>query len=297
MILILPLLPDPTDIVIQGEQIIPPAVPFTQWFVIQGELPLSTLAGQPVPRALVGQSDWYGTLPRTTGPKVMSGGEVAMLDIGAKPTDPFVDPIQRWLNSVFQVDKAGFMMSLYDAKTIGAPEAFAQFMLSEPEFNNPVVTIPRGAVFRSGLAKRTTAPVIPASFGRHTSIDDFVESTRRWFVSGTTRDGTGAALGNSRVVLAQSNKILVNPDILANPILADVVSDAGGAYSIQVSGAGPFQGMGYKAGSPDLAGVTRNDVAPDATADIYMRDPTTFGGGGGLAARVIGSPIVRRVRV
>jgi hypothetical protein len=39
MRIILPLLPDPTDIVIQGEQIIPPAVPFTQWFVIQGELP------------------------------------------------------------------------------------------------------------------------------------------------------------------------------------------------------------------------------------------------------------------
>jgi hypothetical protein len=265
MQIILPLLPDPTDIVVQGEQTViyaPSASMLSP--VLQGQVIGDATLDSAVPRGLIGQHDWYGIKPRTTGPKVMSGGELVMLDIGQKPVDVFVDPIQRWLSSVFQVDKAGFMLSLYDAKTIGAPEAFAQFMISEPEtMGNPVVSIPRGAISRSGLAKRTTLPVLPDSFGRHTLIDDFVETTRRWFVNGVTRDGAGAALDNCRVIVMRVDKIGINPDILANPIEADIMSDAGGNYSVQTANNLPRQVLGYKAGGTDVAGVTVNTVIPE----------------------------------
>jgi hypothetical protein len=259
---------DPTDLVLQGAVIGDTSLGAESqsrlpWFVLQGELGVDKMPGFPVPRAMIGQHDWYGIKPRTTGPKVMSGGECVMLDIGAKPVDPFVDPIQRWLNSVFQVDKAGFMMSLYDAKTIGAPEAFAQFMVPEPEtMGNPMVNIPRGAVYRSGLAKRTTMPVLPDSFGRLTALDSFVESSGRWRVAGVTRDGAGAALGSCRVVLMESGMIVLDPARQNNPIVGDATSDGSGNYSIAVGKPVPHQAIAYLAGSPDVAGVTVNTVIP-----------------------------------
>ena len=259
---------DPTDLVLQGAVIgdtVLGAEPQSRlpWSVLQGQVIGDTVLSSPVPAAMIGQHDWYGIKPCTTGPKVMSGGECVMLDIGAKPVDPFVDPIQRFLNSVFQVDKAGFMLSLYDAKTIGAPEAFAQFTLPEPEtMGNPVVNIPRGAVYRSGLAKRTTMPVLPDSFGWHTALDSFVESSGRWVVSGVTRDGAGAALGSCRVVLMEAGMIVLGPARQNNPIVGDATSDGSGNYSIAVGKPVPHQAIAYLAGSPDVAGVTVNTVIP-----------------------------------
>lgn len=257
---------DPTDLVLQGAVIgdrplgdeAPSRYP---WFVMQGEIKTAAMREIPVPRAMIGQHDWYGIKPRTIGPKVFSGGESVMLDIGAKPVDPFVDPTQRFLNSAFQVDQTGFVLTLYDAKTIGAPEAFAQFMVPEPEtMGNPVVTIPRGAVYRSGLAKRTTVPVLPDSFGAHTLVETFVETTNTWTVSGISRSNDGSILAGARVVLLWVDKIGVNPDVFGNPVVAETVSDAVGAYSFQVSRFGSYQVYAYKAGAPDVMGITQNDV-------------------------------------
>ena len=257
---------DPTDLVLQGAVIgdrplggEPPSR--YPWFVLQGEITTAAMAEIPVPRAMIGQHDWYGIKPRTIGPKVFCGGECVMLDVGAKPADPFVDPTQRFLNSAFQVDQNGIMLTLYDAKTIGAPEAFAQFMVPEPEtMGNPVVQIPRCAVYRSGLAKRTTVPLLPDSFGGHTLVDSFVETTSRFRVAGIARDRYGAVLAGCRVVVLDSAKIARSDDQYANPHVDEAVSDGSGAYSIQVRGPGPYQVIAYKAGAPDVAGITRNDV-------------------------------------
>ena len=259
---------DPTDYVLQGAVIGDrvlggEANSRLPWFVMQGEIKTAAMPKIPIPSAMIGQHDWYGIKPRTVGPKVMSGGEVIMLDIGQKPVDVFVDPTQRWQASVFQIDKAGFMMTLYDPKTIGAPEVFAQFMVPEPEtMGNPIITIPRGAVYRSGLAKQITMPVLDDSFGRHTSLDSFIETTRKWFVIGVTKDSVDAALGNCRVLIMQTDKVRVNIDQLANPIIADVISDGSGNYSVQMNKNLPLQVMSYKTGSPDVGGVTVNTVIP-----------------------------------
>ena len=264
MKIILSLIPDPADVVIQGEQTVLNYAPSASMLspVLQGQVIGDVALDQPIPQAMIGQSDWYGIRPRTIGPMRMAGGMIGMLDIGKNPVDVFVDPIQRWLNSVFQVDKAGFMLTLYDTDVLGAQEAFYEYMVPEPEtMGNPVISIPRGAVYRSGLAKRTTVSVLPDSFGAHL-LERFVETTRRWFLIGVTKDSTGAALGNCRVNVMQTDKIVMNPDILGNPIIADVVSDGGGNYSVQTSNNRPFQIMDYKTGSPDVAGITVNTVIP-----------------------------------
>lgn len=316
MRIILPCLPDPTDLVLMGEVIgdssamdwqlalaravpvsdIPALIP-----LVAGEISTSRMTGFPVPRAMIGQSDWYGILPRTIGPMRQAGGRIEMITIGAPLTpnldDVFVDQTQKWQATAFEIDKCGFPLLLNESKVIGAPEAFAQFMVPEPEtMGNPVVNIPRGAVYRSGLAKRTTMPALPNSFGRTTLVDDFVESTRRWFVMGVTRDGTGATLGAARVLMARTDKVGINPDILASPVEGDVVSDANGNFLFQVPNDLPRWLAAYKAGAPDVAGITRNDVLPDVSTNIYLRNPTATDGPGGSAVyRVIGSPIVRRI--
>lgn len=185
-----------------------------------------------------------------------------MLDIGAWPVNVFVDPIQKWLNSVFIVDQSGFMMTLYDPGTIGAPEVIAPHTLAETDpIGNPVVTIPRGAIFRSGLIKRITAPVLPSSFGSHQTIDSFVETTRKWFISGVTRDGAGAAIVSARVLVLVSLKVV--DERFSNPILYDLVSSAvDGSYLIQVPNNFYYWLIGYKDGAPDRAGSTINEVVP-----------------------------------
>lgn len=268
MQIILPCLADPTDVVIQGEQLVPPAAPLNavalslSWIpLLQGELIGDVPLGNPVPRAPIGQHELY-SVPKQTGPKVMSGGELIWFDIGKQPIDVFVDPIQRFLNSAFQVDQTGFMLTLYDTKTIGAPEPIAQFMVPEAEtMGNLVITIPRGAVYRSGLVKRITAPTLSSNFMTR-SLEVMVESTMKWFIAGQTMDGASTPIPGCRVIVLQSDKLRVSPDLSSNPVVADVTSDAGGNYSVQVPAQIPHQAIGYLVDGPDVGGVTVNNVIP-----------------------------------
>jgi hypothetical protein len=236
--------------------------------LIQGEVIGDyKMTGFPVPRAMIGQHPWYGIMPREIGPMRQAGGRIEMVVIGQSfkpnPYAVFVDNTQAWQATAYEFDKAGLMNVLYQDPTLGAPEPIASHMLAQPLFpDDPVVTVPRGAVYRSGLAKRTTAPVVPADFGGH-SMEGFVETTRRWFVGGVTRTGAGAALGNCRVVLMRPDKFVVSPDILANPVVAETTSDGSGVYLIQVASKIPHQLVGYLEGAPDLGGITVNDVIPE----------------------------------
>jgi hypothetical protein len=220
---------DPTDIVIQGEQIIPPDSSLTQWFILAGEITFSTLKSKPIPEAMIGQSDWYGIKPRTIGP--MSFGQAGMIDmlnIGIPEVNsPKIDPIQKWLNNPLE----------------------------------PVITVPSKEVFRSGLIKRITAPTISPTVGQHL-MEFYTETTQKWLLSGTTYDSLNARLPGCRVVIMVSSKIKYNPDILSNPVIAETVSDANGDYSIQVTNPGPYQIIAYKAGGTDVAGVTVDTVIP-----------------------------------
>jgi hypothetical protein len=84
-------------------------------------------------------------------------------------------------------------------------------------------------------------------------------------LTGQTVDKAGAAVGNVVVEL-------FNP--ATNALLQMTVSDGSGNFSFTVGQGQAFQLEGYKAGSPDIAGVTRVDVALGSTVKIFLRDPT-----------------------
>jgi hypothetical protein len=131
----------------------------------------------------------------------------------------------------------------------------------------------------------------------------FEQATNSFTIVGQTVTGAGAALGNVRVVVYETGRIHVPVEesparfLTQSPVVAETYSDGSGNFSMAVPMNLHYQLTGYLTGSPDRAGITRNDVVPTATQTlIYLRDPTTAdAGGGGYATRVIGSPVVRRI--
>ena len=84
------------------------------------------------------------------------------------------------------------------------------------------------------------------------------QATSRLVLSGVTRDNTSAVLGNCRVVVLETSKIAVGQ----MPVIAETTSDGSGNYSIEVLINTSYQEISYKQGSPDVAGITRNDITP-----------------------------------
>jgi len=119
----------------------------------------------------------------------------------------------------------------------------------------------RGMSLRPTWTVYKTMPWVPTAFIRNVQLEG---ESSRWLIEGVTRDSTGTALGNCRVVAMRSDKIAINQDIQANPVVADLTSDGSGNFSAQVGANVPHQLTGYKAGSPDVAGVTVNNVMPVA---------------------------------
>jgi hypothetical protein len=257
MRVILQPVPDPTDIVMQGEQsFLRTLMPTSLLDPVIGSVASALIWSWPFARN--GRHAEYGLLNKV-GPKVMSGGSVEMLPIADAKYAPLPEPNTRWLAPLNDsaLPTGTMIPGSEPAPSTVEPGLVVDYMTP--------VNQPRTEILNSGLAKYAVAPVPSVDFGRRLTLDTFRESAVRWFVTGVTKDSTGAALGTCRVVLMQSNKIAVNTDQFANPVEAETTSDASGNYSIQVSNSEPVQLIAYKAGGPDVAGVTVNTVAPVAT--------------------------------
>lgn len=103
-------------------------------------------------------------------------------------------------------------------------------------------------------------------------------ASNRWTLTGVTRDSTGAPLGTCVVKVHETGRLAVlsSPpktfDSAANPnpmrwddpisMVAETISDGSGNYSVEVPMNTAYQATGYKAGAPDVAGITRNDITP-----------------------------------
>jgi len=72
-------------------------------------------------------------------------------------------------------------------------------------------------------------------------------------LSGLSRDNTGAALGNCRVLIFRTED---------NSFVLETTSDASGNWSVSLLKGGPFFLVEYKAGAPDVAGTSKNNLAP-----------------------------------
>jgi hypothetical protein len=264
--------------------------------ILQGQVIGDYVPKTVVPAAMIGQHDWYGIKPRQTGPMRMAGGKIEMLDIGQPipdfTADPFVDPIRRFLKSDLDIDKTGALMVLWDSDVLGASEAVFEVILADPEpMGNPVVTIPRGAVYRSGLSKRITSVILPSDFGSH-FIDSFTESTQTFLITGITKDKNGAALGNCTVVVMQVD----DSTTPVNTVLFRTVSDGTGNFTLSVHQAGGtvrYQISAFLNGSPDVGGMSDNTLqASDTPISVYLYDVTILAGGS-LGYPVINSGLVR----
>lgn len=287
MRVLLPTLPQPPDQVIQNltigdTQLGPLFAPWQDYGVnwngencLQGEWWTSRIPEIPVPRAMIGWNP-YTPWPDQIGPMAIQGGMVGMVPIGPPPTIPVqIDPVIAALYSQVPQDSNGEMYGLYEIlPSQQAPEFDVVQMAPSIAAPTPVLNL-RGEVKNSGLLKVMTSANLPATFGLN--VYPSPTSYQAFTLTGTTTDGTGAALGNCRVVAYQTGwQYVGNPPV----VIAETVSDGSGAFSLLLRNI-DYQLSAYKAGSPDLAGITKNTVTPVAATTIYLRDPTVPNSGGG----------------
>lgn len=109
----------------------------------------------------------------------------------------------------------------------------------------PIIFIPSGLCLNT--SPRTPLGVPPSFCGK------MLLPSVKLMITGVTKDSTGAILGNAVVDLFKTG---------ADNNLEEVVSDAStGAYSVSSVGLGQnYYVRAYKAGAPDVAGTSRNDL-------------------------------------
>lgn len=301
MRIILPVIPDPPSVVMQGEQFGIGSNAQHCCYVVatpQGLIGTATLPELPVPRITNLRPNNYGT-PSKIGPKVFSGGSLVMLDYGIPIKKVFVDSTQDWLNSQVSIDSVGQMSSL-TSRLMEMPEAVELALPDIPTGWQPLAEMTRitisPEIVRSGIAKQVTSANVPDLFGWKFN-DMFTEMPAAYYISGITRTGAGAVLGSCNVYAVEFQKLRFNPDPLANGFAGNTTSDASsGSYSIQVKPGIGYWAMAYKDGPPELSGTTAHSITA-GTYDIYLRDPTVASSGGSSVFRPIGSPVVRGIQL
>jgi len=106
-----------------------------------------------------------------------------------------------------------------------------------------------------------TGATIPVQLGQQLGLkNDIGQTTVQFLLSGITKDDTGAPLGNCRVVVFETARLQID----GAPIVVETVSDGSGNYAVIVPMNTAYQAIAYKPGSPDVAGITRNDLVPVA---------------------------------
>ena len=296
MRVILPSIAEPPENVLQGAiigDVVLGAEIDESWRgpVLQGKSMFDPL-GDAVPRAMIGAFP-YTPMPSSIGPMAIQGGIVGMVPIGpAVAANPIIDSTQRFLNSALPLDSTGAFFPNDILLSGYAEPAWSAVLGGETPLSAPtVLTNPLREIKDSGLLKIITSSTLPDNFGLKIYENQF--SSTVFTLTGTTVDGTGIPIANCRVIAYQTGWMAV-ADLPV--IIAETVSDGSGAFSMLLRNTA-YQLTAYKEGSPDKAGITRQDVTPVVATTIYLRNPTIPDGPGGSAAyRPIGSPVVRRLQ-
>jgi len=265
MRVLLPTLPEPPDQVIQNLTLGSVFEPWQDYGVnwqgekcLQGEWQTSRIPEFPVPRALVGWIAEFAQAP-SIGPMAMQGGIVGMVPIGpAAPKPKQIDPAIAALCSQVSQDSNGELYGLGVMMPSQQAPEFDRVLTAVPMADPTPVLNPLREVKDSGLLKVLTAANLPQDFGR--KIYETQQSYQVFTWTGVTRDSVGNPLGNCRVVAYQTGWQTVQD---APVIIAETMSDGSGNFSILLRNI-DYQLTAYKPGSPDVAGITRNDVTPTA---------------------------------
>lgn len=270
----------------------PDVVSWSPQNVLQGGISLANMPELPVPMSAKQWVPYWGTASQI-GPMAIQGGIVSMVQIGpTAPVNPIIDPDQRFASLGLPLDATGALA--FDGIMLGGyaePQPSMVLGAESPMAMPAPLNIARTEILNSGLLKTLTIPNMPVDFGL--KIYDTTQSSMVFEMTGTTVDGTGTPIPNCRVIAYQSGWRMVQDMPV---IIAETVSDGAGNFSMLLRNI-DYQLTAYKEGSPDKAGITRQNVTPISATTIYLRDPTTPDGPGGSAAyRPIGSPIVRRLQ-
>ena len=261
---LLPNLPDPTDIVVQGDQsaagLVAPTAPLALTQIVAGDQPFTWPQTLDVPTAVPGPHENYGIRPRQIGPMAMFGGAVVMLNLGpTTPVCPDVDKTQTWLYSQTPLDLTGELVNQIAITGGGFEPGQGMGVILDPGLaaQNPKAEV---AMSRSG--NPTMAPTIPVAYGQLTAVTPS-GTTIRYYLSGTSRDSAGSPLASCTITVLRmetSPPYLGNIYSQAYIIEGTTTSDGSGNYTVNVSMGNLFQILFYKAGSPDVAGITVNNL-------------------------------------
>lgn len=234
---------------------------------------------------------WAASVQDKTFPMAAAGGDVFTLPIAkAKAKAKAVELAQAFMIEQQTVDNDGIneiLPSVPEPNFDGRYTAGAGVETSFPAMTvpNPVVT--RGNRFRDLPIAEITAP-------RGRADIDWTLANQAFYFVGTTKTGAGVALANCRVTLLDSSRLSTAFYTFGQDIVGQQVSDGSGNFSIQARNSDHML-MAYKDGSPELGGLTRDDVVPSTGISIYLRDPTVADSASSAAYRPVGSPVVRRV--
>lgn len=168
---------------------------------------------------------------------------VAVALVVMPPSLLALDPLP---DSVPMVADDEDVLSMIGADTTGTPGGLSPRLSPAPFVSvNGVICTPCGAIIPLDRLALWAYPT---------------QATDRWFLTGVTRSGTGAALPGCRVLVLETGRLSVGQC----PVITEGVSDGSGNYSLEVPSNQAYQVLAYLAGSPDVAGVTRSDVTPVA---------------------------------
>lgn len=160
------------------------------------------------------------------------------------------------MTSVFFEDDEGYI--LHQAPVLVADDLSpltVQITPPREALRNPFA----GTMIGSNIGVCTPCGAIyPHGIGAHLMNSFFVQNSARWQIVGVTRDSAGSPLGNCRVVMLEIARIAVN----GAPVVGETVSDGSGNYTIEVWGNTAHQGIAYKDGSPDVAGISIDTLTP-----------------------------------
>ena len=221
------------------------------------------------------------SIPDKTFPMAAAGGDVFQLPIAkAKAKAKAVESAQAFLLADQTIDGDGLIevvRSIPEPNFDGMVTAGAGVETSFPAMAvpNPVVT--RGNRFRDLSITEITAPRARADV-------DWTLANKEFYFVGTTKTGAGVALANCRVTLLDSSRLSTAYYTFGQDVVAQQVSDGSGNFSIQARNSDHML-VAYKDGSPELGGLTRDDIIPATGISIYLRDPTVAdsGSGGGVS--------------
>jgi len=208
------------------------------------------------------------------GPMATATGDVVMVQIAPVPVgNPAIDPIQVFLEAGQPLDASGGLAAdgvLLPSRT---EYPFLGVILPTDAPTMRELNIRREELMRTNFFKTVSKSEITTRAGR--AMPDDVMAGQAFTLTGTTLTGAGLALGGCAVTVEQTGLQYVG----GQPIIAETVSDGSGNFSIPVRNI-DYQVTAYLAGSPDKAGITKNNVTPINSVSIYLRDPTAADSGG-----------------